>query len=260
MRARSDLIRQLGVTAAFVVGLIGVLFGTGALGTRVEESSGGALAADATLLSPAGPAFSIWTVIYAGLVGYVIWQWLPVNAGNTKARGTGWWAAASMLLNGLWLFVTQFGWIWVSVVVILVLAYVCGTICVRLAGDHPNDLGEQVVLYLTFGLYLGWVSIATVANITAAAVGTGISLGGAEPIVAVVVLVVATGLGVFYSRVLPGQWAIGAAMAWGISWIAVGRLLDEPRSALVGIVAAVCAAAVLAAHLIALRAPARVTS
>ncbi|PFG35565.1 hypothetical protein ATL41_0259 [Flavimobilis soli] len=43
--------------------LVGTLYGTGVLGERVEESSGGSLSATATLLAPAGTAFSIWSVI-----------------------------------------------------------------------------------------------------------------------------------------------------------------------------------------------------
>ena len=253
MTTRSDLARQVGVTAGFVAGLLGTLFGIGLLGTRVEGSAGGALRADATLLTPAGTAFSIWTVIYLGLIGYLIWQWLPGNATNAKARATGWWAAASLLLNGAWLGVTQAGWLWVSVLVIAALAFVLGKVCLALNGTRPDGVVEWLVLYVTFGLYLGWVCVATVANITAAAVGTGVHLGGAEPIVAVVVLLVAGALGVFLARALPGQPAIGVAMCWGLAWIAMGRLVAEPQSLLVGTVAAVCAAGVLAAHVRAAR-------
>ena len=52
----SDRLRQVGVTAAEIVCVVGTLVGTGVLGTPVESSSGGALSADATRLAPAGPA------------------------------------------------------------------------------------------------------------------------------------------------------------------------------------------------------------
>ena len=249
MNRRADLTRQLAVTICFIAGMVGTLAGLGIIGTRVSSSSRGALSADATLLTPATTAFSIWTVIYIGLVGYLIWQWLPANASADVARDTGWWAAASLLLNGAWLGVTQLGWLWVSVLVIALLAFVLGKLCLTLVGRKPASVFELLVVQVTFGLYLGWVCVATVANVTAAAVGTGIQLGGAEPIVAIVVLLVAGGLGVYLSRALPGQPAIGVAMAWGLAWIAVGRLVAEPQALLVGAVAAVCAAGVLGAHL-----------
>lgn len=253
MTTRSYLTRQLCVTASFVAALIGTLFGLGLLGTRVENSSGGALRADATLLTPAATAFSIWSVIYVGLTLYLVWQWLPANRQSPKARSTGWWAAASLLLNGLWLAVTQAGWLWISVLVIAVLAYVLGRVGVALVGQPPSGIVELLALYVTFGLYLGWVCVATVANVTAAAVGTGVRLGGAEPVVAVVVLLVAGALGLWLDKALPGQPMIGVAMGWGLAWIAVGRLLVQPQSLLVGAVAAICAAGVLAAHVISWR-------
>ena len=72
------------MTVAEIGCILGTLVGVGVLGTRVEESSGGALAADATLLAPASPAFSIWSVIYGGLAAYTIWQWLPANTANIR--------------------------------------------------------------------------------------------------------------------------------------------------------------------------------
>src|SRR5512139_394466 len=113
----ADRLRQAVVTAAEVFCVLGTLVGVGVLGTRVAESSGGALAADATLLAPATPAFSIWTPIYLGLLGYTIWQWLPGQAAAPRHRAVGWLVAASMVLNAGWLLVTQQGWLRASVVV-----------------------------------------------------------------------------------------------------------------------------------------------
>ena len=75
----ADRRRQVVVTVSEVLCVVGTLVGVGVLGTRVEESSGGSLAADATLLAPAVPAFSIWSVIYLGLGAYTVWQWLPLS-------------------------------------------------------------------------------------------------------------------------------------------------------------------------------------
>lgn len=73
----TDQVRRIVVVLAELFCVFGTLVGVGVLGTRVAESSGGALAADATLIAPAGPAFSIWSVIYLGLAAYTIWQLFP---------------------------------------------------------------------------------------------------------------------------------------------------------------------------------------
>lgn len=240
----NDTIRRLGVTVAGLFCVLGTAVGTGLIGTRVEESAGGSLSDEATLIAPAGPAFSIWSVIYLGLAGYVIWQWLPANATDSRARATGWLAAASMGLNAGWLLVTQQGWLWASVAVIVVLALVLKAIAERLSTHPARGWGDRIVADGTFGLYLGWVAVATCANIAATLVASGLpATGTAAEIVTVVVLLVVLALGWWYSRRYPSpvRWPVAAAMVWGVAWIAYGRLIDEPASTTVGLSAAAIA-------------------
>jgi len=241
------------VSLAEVFCIVGTLYGVGVFGTRVEESSGGALAADATLLAPAGPAFSIWSVIYLGLAGYTVWQWLPANTTSPRARATGWLAAASMVLNAGWLLVTQQGWLWTSVGVIMALLAVLTVLVVRLTALPEAAPIERVVVEGTFGLYLGWVAVATCANITATLVAGEVrpSLRVSE-VLAASVLVVAALVGVLVVRRVGGGHAtlgraVAGAASWGLAWIAVGRLADDPRSIVTGVIAALAAVAVLAA-------------
>ena len=258
---RSDRVRQLVVTASAVFLIVGTLFGIGVFGTRVEETAGGSLSATATLLAPAVRAFSIWSVIYAGLIAYVVWQWLPANTASPRARAIGWLASASMVLNAAWLLVTQVSWLWASVAIIVALAVTLGVLMQRLSGTRAGEgsssgagaVGwvERVVVDGTFGLYLGWVSVATAANITATLVASGVNPGGTvSEIIAVAVLAVAAGIGVLLAREFGGRIGVAAAMAWGLSWIAVGRFAGEPNSALTGIAAALAALVVIAAALI----------
>jgi hypothetical protein len=244
----SDRVRQAVVTAAAVFMVIGTLFGIGVIGTRVEESSGGSLSATATLIAPAVRAFSIWSVIYAGLIAYVVWQWLPANTSSPRNRRIGWLAAVSMVLNGAWLLVTQVGWLWVSVVVIVALVVTLGELMRRLGPPDDASAAEKLVVDGTFGLYLGWTSVATVANITATLVASGVNPPAAvAEWLAVTVLAVAALIGFLLSRMLGGRLGVALAMGWGLGWIAVGRLIDQPASALVGVAAAVAAAVVLSA-------------
>lgn len=237
-----DLARRGTVTVSALACVVGTLYGVGVLGSRVEESAGGALAADATLIAPASTAFSIWSVIYVGLGAYVVWQWLPAQATSARARATGWLAAASMLLNAGWLLVTQQGWLWASVVVIVVLAVVLKLLVAALVRIPAEGAADRVVLDGTFGLYLGWVAVATCANIAATLVAGGVSATG--PVAegaAVVVLAAVLVLALGYARRLGGRWAVAAAMAWGVGWIAYGRVADAPRSDVVAVVAAAVA-------------------
>ncbi len=247
----TDRTRQIGVTLAEIFCILGTLVGVGVIGTRVEESAGGSLAADATLLAPAGPAFSIWSVIYLGLAAYTVWQWLPRGGSSELAQRTGWWVAASMVLNATWLLVTQQGWVWLSVFVIVLLLLVLVRLALELAAI-PDGAGGAVGTWIvrgTVGLYLGWVAVATFANVAAAVAGSGFDFtrGVAAVAAAVVALVVVTALAVGLMRAEPTRWGVAAAAVWGLSWLAVGRFTDEPRSSIVGSTALVAAVVIAAA-------------
>lgn len=245
----NDRVRQVATTLSAIAMLVGTLFGIGVLGERVAESSGGSLSATATLLAPASTAFSIWSVIYLGLAAYVVWQWVSRNAASPRGRSIGWLAALSMLLNGGWLLVTQAGWLWGSVLVIVVLALTLGLIMERLTALRPEGgTVERIVVDGTFGLYLGWVTVATVANIAATLADSGVEPGqGTAELLAVVVLAAAAAIGAFLAYRLGGRLGVAAAMAWGLGWIAVGRVATEPESTVTAVAAAAAAVLVVAA-------------
>lgn len=237
-----------------VVAIAGAFIGSGALGgTPIQDAAGGALAADATLIAPAGPAFSIWSVIYAGLLGYAVWQLLPTQATRDVHRRVGYLVALSMVLNALWIGAIQLDQLGLSVLVIVVLLGVLGILFHRLLRDatpstaRATRLVDAVLLHGTIGLYLGWVTIATAANITAALVAAEFDGFGIAPdIWGVAVVIVAGLIGVATALASRGRLAPALALAWGLSWVAVARLTDEPRSATVGTATLIAAIAVLA--------------
>ncbi|WP_170970219.1 tryptophan-rich sensory protein [Nocardioides jishulii] len=232
----NDRVRQVGVVASAVLGIAGAFWGSGAWGGEpVAEAAGGALSADATLLAPAGAAFSIWSVIYAGLVAWTVWHSLPGQASSALARATGWWGAASLLLNALWLLTVQAGLLWLSVVVILLLALVLGRLLTLVDESQPR--AGVLITQVTHGLYLGWVSVATCANIAAVLVDSGIAPGrGVGEVVALVVLAAVCGLLWLYATYVgTARWSATAAAVWGLAWIAAGRLNDAPDSTVVGV-------------------------
>lgn len=238
--------RQIFVTVSLAFCLFGFLVGSGILGTAVEEQGEGSLSDDATLLAPAGPAFSLWSVVYLGLLAYTVWQWLPSQADRPRHRALGWLAGISMLLNALWLLVTQQDWIWISVLVIFLLVVCLGMMLVRMQAIGATSRADSIITDGTFGIYLGWVMVATCANVAGAGYSSGWDLGETgNRWVAVAVLVVVIAITLFLAARYGARLAIALAAAWGLSWIAVGRLTDEPHDTTVGIVAIVAAVAVL---------------
>ncbi|ANS79137.1 hypothetical protein SGUI_1741 [Serinicoccus hydrothermalis] len=259
--------QQVLVSVAAVLWVVGTLLGTGAIAGGGVASQGGGLFSDsATLIAPKGPAFSIWSVVYVGLAGYVVWQWLPQVAESRWARATRMPAAAAIALNGLWLLVVFAGWVWLSVVVILSIVLSLGLVLRSTSGLPRQGWGADVWVSATFGLYLGWVCVATCANIASWLVGLGVDSDSTlSTWITVAVLAVVTAIAAWLlSRTdqRPFQLGLAAAVVWGTAWVSAGRLTGEPRSDVVGVAAAIVAVAVagLGVHAVARRrvpAPAR---
>ena len=240
----ADRVRQTLVIAGTVVAIVGAFVGSGAVGgTPIPKVAGGALSADATLLAPAGPAFAIWSLIYAGLVTYAIWQALPSQAARERQRRAGFWVLASLLLNAAWILSVQAGQLALSVVAIVALLVVLVVTFVILRRHPSESTADAVLLDGVIGLYLGWVMIATVADITSWLQQTGFDGFGANPhawaIGMLAAFAIIGGELAVWDR---GRFAPAVASAWGLAWIGVSRLTGSLPSAPVAITAFAAAA------------------
>ncbi|MGU3435795.1 tryptophan-rich sensory protein [Actinomycetes bacterium M1A6_2h] len=225
-RNQSDLTRQITVAASAAIAIVGSAIGSGAfIGTPIAEASNGALSATSTLVAPAGPAFSIWSVIYIGLVAYTVWQFLPSQKTNERHRLLGYPIAVTMILNAAWILVVQAGVLWLSVVVIVLLLASLAYVFYLMRRIRSTGLVDAVVTDGTFGLYLGWLCVATIANITAWLVDLGITAAATGW--SVIVLAVAALIGLFVAVVGRGRIAPMLSIVWGLGWLAQGRLSGE---------------------------------
>ncbi|MBD8057447.1 tryptophan-rich sensory protein [Cellulomonas sp. JH27-2] len=255
-----DRVRQVTVLVGAIVAIGGAAVGSGAFGGQaIADAADGALSATATPLAPDTPAFSIWSLIYLGLAAFAVAQALPRQAADPRLRAVSWWILASMLLNALWIGVVQAGSVGGSVVVILALLAVLAVIFVRLVRTAHTGAATSWITDTTLGLYLGWVSVATLANIASflsvADVG---ELGLGATGWSVVVLVLAALLAIAYAVFGRGRPSvtipIGLAMAWGIGWIGLGRtngpLVDDTVATTAFVVAAVALLAPIATSVV----------
>jgi hypothetical protein len=116
---------------------------------------------------PAGYVFSIWSVIYLGWIAFTIYQLQPSQKKNERMRRLGYLFALSNLANAAWLFCWHYNLFGLSVLVMLALLGLLIASYVRL---NVNRSFVQQVEYwsvdVLFSVYLGWITVATVANIT----------------------------------------------------------------------------------------------
>lgn len=116
---------------------------------------------------PAGYVFSIWSVIYLGWIAFTIFQFLPAQRENPRLRRLGYLFAISNLFNAAWLFCWHYNWFGLSVLVMLGLLGLLIASYLRLdVNRSPVTRGEYWSVDVLFSVYLGWITVATVANIT----------------------------------------------------------------------------------------------
>lgn len=116
---------------------------------------------------PAGYVFSIWGLIYIGWIAFAIYQFLPSQKDNPRLQRLGYWFALSGVFNAAWLFCWHYNQFGLSVLVMLALL---GTLIVSYlklnVGRAPVHAAEKWCVDIPFSVYLGWISVATIANIT----------------------------------------------------------------------------------------------
>jgi benzodiazapine receptor len=146
---------------------------------------------------PAGYVFAIWGVIYIGWIAFAIYQALPAQKESPRLRRLGYLFALSGLFNAAWLFCWHFNQFALSVLVMLGLLGLLIASYLRLdvARTKVGTI-EKWCLDIPFSVYLGWITVATVANVTDLLYYINWNAFGISPeIWAVIMLLVASLLG-----------------------------------------------------------------
>jgi hypothetical protein len=116
---------------------------------------------------PAGYVFSIWGLIYLGLIAFAIYQALPSQAANPGLRRVGYLFVLSCVANIAWLFLWHYNIFLLTLVAMLSLLGTLIAIYLILGiGRTPAPPAETWLVRLPFSIYLGWVTVATIANAT----------------------------------------------------------------------------------------------
>ena len=219
-----------------------------------EAIAGNFLESGATneaLITPAGYAFGLWGLITA------------LSAATALAvlrYGLGAWWETRLLIDAcvvfvgfsVWLVVAAQDWLWVSVVVFSVMVSALIHI-MRLLVRRPHDMTCPrwlvVLATVTFGVYLGWSSIAVFANVAAALIDSGVS--ASAPRWQVVVLAAAVVSALALTTMLRGTPGYAAGVVWALVAIAIGAANRD--SALLSVIAAVAVVLMIVATVAAMR-------
>lgn len=174
------------------------------------------------LFAPAGLTFSIWGLIYLSLAAFTIYQFgfgrgSAESASLDKVRVV---FVISSLANIAWIFSWHYGNIALSLV--MMLAILISLIVINLTLDRERLAKSEKALYrLPFSLYFGWITVATVANVTALLVKAGWNrFGWSEQAWMIVILLVAMAIGTA-TMILRRDVAYGLVLIWAYTGILI---------------------------------------
>jgi hypothetical protein len=187
------------------------------------------------LFVPAGYTFSIWGIIYLLLGIFVVYQAKDLFKKKKEdlpfLGRISWYFFLASLFNIGWIFAWHFGKVPLSMVAMLGLLGSLLFIYLRLQiGKTSVNVKERYFIHMPMSVYLGWITIATVANVTALLVSINWNrLGLSESFWAVLVIAVGT-LITLLILITRKDIPYSLVVEWAFLGIATKRLTAEPRS------------------------------
>jgi hypothetical protein len=241
MQTPKPKLRTVAIVAAALFGvatpIVQALTGNFAVGQSDLANDGN------QTLRAAGYAFSIWGVIYAGLLAYAVYQALPSTKETPGLRMLGWPSVVGMAGCGAWLIAASLDAKWATVAIIVAAA---AALCVPLVKRYPvQHRLEFWLVAAPLSTLAGWLTVAAAINLLTVLTSFDVirpetaATWGASGILAVM----AIGLGI---SVTAKNWVYPLPIAWGLAAVAVAEQADRPMIALLAGGAAVVLAATAA--------------
>lgn len=221
-RTKNLLALQVGNAVAFLAVIV-----TNAIAGSTKllngQNTADVSASHSRLVTPAGFTFSIWGVIYSLLFVFIVFQLLPRHREDPFNSQVSYLFILSSVFNIVWLFLWQYDYILASVPMILALLASLIAIYVRLhIGRSQVPLKEKLSVHLPFSVYLGWITIASIADVAAAMPmnwdGFGVSPTAWALVVIVLALIIT--LAVLGTR---RDVAYGLVVIWALVGIAANQ-------------------------------------
>jgi hypothetical protein len=184
-----------------------------------NRSTGDISDAYPNLFAPAGPAFSIWGLIYLLLGAYVIYQFMKKDEKTEElVQKTNPLFIATSLANISWIFAWHYDYIGLSVLIMATLLILLIKIADILRKEQFTSL-QKLFIWAPFSVYFGWITVASIANITVFLVSLGWNgFGIADFVWTSIILLVGAMIGILRMR-KDSNIAYGMVLVWAYSWI-----------------------------------------
>ncbi|MCF0054955.1 tryptophan-rich sensory protein [Dyadobacter sp. CY356] len=195
------------------------------------------------LFTPAGYAFSIWGLIYIGLIAFAIYQSRGLfNQKETPdvVEKIGWMFVISCIANCLWILAWLYDYTGASVIIMTALLLSLCSIVVRTRMEFDLITFKRVALeWWPFAIYFGWITVAIIANIAAYLTKIkwdGFGISAANWTIIMIVAAMMINLFVTWTRNLRESASVGI---WALIAVAVANWEVDKSVAYAAIIASV---------------------
>jgi len=187
------------------------------------------------LFAPTGITFTIWGVIYLLLAAHTAYQLglfrkQGEEVKNALLKEVGTLFAISSLANVAWIFAWHYKNILLSLLFMLIILVCLALIYIRIHKEQMTT-NEKVFIRLPFSVYFGWITVATIANVTTLLVdklGSPVNLLGISEVVWTVVILVVGLLISVVTTLKHRDVAYGLVIVWAYIGILIKHLMDKP--------------------------------
>ena len=226
-----QILNLIGFLATVIVNFLAVLLPIG--GNTTQELSD----ALPNLFVPAGITFSIWSVIYIFLGLFSVYQMRDIFKSDKidmkYLEDVGYFFIIASIANVTWIFLWHYKLVPLSLIFMIVLLLSLLMIYLRLnIGKSEVSRIEKVAVHVPFSIYLGWITVATIANITAVIVDFGKNgLGwpdeaffGLLPVILTILVIIVAVLITFGMLILRRDYAYSLVIVWALLGIFIKQI------------------------------------
>jgi len=171
------------------------------------------------LFVPIGLTFSVWGVIYFFLAGFSIYQGRDLFKSEKVEMEyldkIGYYFILSNIANSVWIFLWHFRLVPLSLIAMIVILFTLLMIYIRLEiGKTQVPKKVKIWVHVPFSIYLGWITVATIANVTAVLVVSGVDAFGFVPEFLTVFVIIVAVLITYGMLLLRKDWVYSLIVLW----------------------------------------------
>ncbi len=183
------------------------------------------------LYAPAGVTFSIWGLIYLLLAVYTVYQLIQLKSGKPESKTEllnkiGIYFSVSSAANIIWIFSWHHYLIPLTMLLMIVIL-ICLIMIMQEINKEKISSKEKLLIRLPFSVYFGWITVATIANMTTLLVDLGWNRFGISEQIWTILIIIVGAVIAGITTIKNGDIAYGFVPVWAYIGIIIKHVSED---------------------------------